>query len=112
MKRWAALAVLIIVIVLLLLYPLALAMAHDSWISRERITDPVTGEWCCNHQDCREEPGNVEAVDGGYRIKSTGEVIPRQRVIWRSPGGWWRCRYLDPAKNGATRCLIGPPQGM
>lgn len=84
---------------------------HDSWISRERIVDPVTNEWCCNHIDCAEEVSGVEAVDGGYLIKSTGEVIPRERVVWRSPGGWWRCRYLGGEKFGKTRCLIGPPQG-
>jgi hypothetical protein len=71
----------------------------------------VTKEWCCNDIDCQEEPGNVEAVEDGYRIVSTGEVIPRERVIWRSPGGWWRCRYLGGEKAGMTRCLIGPPMG-
>ena len=89
----------------------AAASAHDSWISRERLTDPVTREWCCNHIDCAEEVDNVEAVVGGYRIKSTGEIVARERVIWRSPGSWWRCRYLAGEKAGQTRCLIGPPQG-
>ena len=91
------------------------ALAHDhgpgSWINNERLIDPVTGEWCCNTNDCREEPDNVEAVPDGYRIRSTGEVIARDRVIWRSPGGWWRCRYLSAERDGQTRCLIGPPHG-
>jgi hypothetical protein len=90
----------------------ASARAHDhgpgSWINNERLHDPVTGEWCCNTVDCREESDNVEAVPEGYLIRSTGETIPRERVIWRSPGGWWRCRNLP---TGTTRCLIGPPQG-
>ena len=91
---------------------IAPVLAHDhgpgSWINNERIRDPVTGEWCCNLVDCREEPDNVEPVADGYRIRSTDELIPSARVIWRSPGGWWRCRNLT---TGATRCLIGPPQG-
>jgi hypothetical protein len=91
------------------------ALAHDhgygSWINNERLTDPRTGEWCCSTHDCREEPDNVEAVPDGYRILSTGEVIPRDRVIWRSPGGWWRCRYMSGERAGRTRCLIGPPLG-
>lgn len=99
------------------------ALAHDhgygSWINNERLIDPRTKEWCCNTNDCREEPDNVEAVPGGFLVKSTGEVIPKERVIWRSPGGWWRCRYLSPTavdennqpKMGKTRCLIGPPMG-
>jgi hypothetical protein len=86
--------------------------AHDhgpgSWINNEKLTDPQTGEWCCNLVDCREE--NVTPVDGGYLVE-TGEVIPQKRVIWRSPGSWWRCRYMSGAQEGQTRCLIGPPQG-
>lgn len=85
------------------------AFAHDSWISRNRITDPATGEWCCNHLDCR--PEKVTAVEGGYKTEY-GDVVPHRRVIWKSPDGhWWRCRHLGGATPGATRCLIGSPPG-
>lgn len=88
------------------------AKAHDhgagSWINHQNLRDPVTDQWCCDERDTREETDNVRAVEGGYLIISTGEVIPRERVIWRSPGGWWRSRNLS---DGTTRCLIGPPQG-
>jgi len=88
------------------------AAAHDhgpgSWINQQNLRDPVTGEYCCNLNDCAEESAdNIEAREGGYFIKSTGELIETARVIWKSPGGWWRCRYLD--FTGRTRCLIGPP---
>ena len=107
---WAWFGVLLCILVMFaLLMFLTGARAHDSWISRERIYDPVTKEWCCSAMDCQEEVDNVQAVEGGYRIKSTGEVIERERVTWRSPGGWWRCRYLGGPKEGLTRCLIGPP---
>ena len=94
----------------------SLALAHDhgpgSWINNERITDPVTKEWCCSTDDCQEEPTNVQAAAGGFTIISTGELIPTERVIWRSPGGWWRCRYMPGHYlAGKTRCLIGPPSG-
>ncbi len=86
--------------------------AHDTgegaWINNQRLTDPETKQWCCNLHDCRDETTNVRGVEGGYLIVSTGEVIPRERVIWKSPGGWWRCRNLS---DGSTRCLIGPPNG-
>lgn len=92
--------------------------AHDhgdgSWINHQNLRDPVSGEHCCNLNDCREE--KVEATAGGYLVE-TGEVIPSRRVVWRSPGGWWRCRYLGGEHTrpdqaaGKTRCLIGPPQG-
>jgi hypothetical protein len=87
------------------------AFAHDHWISRNRITDPQTGEWCCNHIDCAAVPaGGINEVKGGYAVVETGETVPYARVIWRSQDGtWWRCRNL---RTNATRCLIGPPQGF
>jgi hypothetical protein len=88
--------------------------AHDHWISRDRLVDPVNGEWCCNENDCALLPeSDVSAIPGGYHVASTGEDIPAARVIWKSADGrWWRCRYLSGAvKAGQTRCLIGPPPG-
>jgi hypothetical protein len=86
------------------------AVAHDHWISRNRMIDPQSGEWCCNHIDCTAVPaGGVAEQNGGYVVTETGETIPYARVIWRSQDGeWWRCRNL---RTNATRCLIGPPQG-
>ena len=90
----------------------SMAHAHDhgsgSWINHQNLRDPQTGQWCCDERDTQEENDNVEAVPGGYLIKSTGEIIPKERVIWRSPGGWWRSRNLS---DNTTRCLIGPPHG-
>lgn len=72
----------------------------------------MTGEWCCNVNDCAEEIGTVSQLpNGNYFIASTGEEIDAKRVIWRSPGSWWRCRYLAGERAGKTRCLIGPPRG-
>jgi hypothetical protein len=86
------------------------AGAHDHWIARERLHDPVTGAWCCNEIDCAPvKDGGVREVAGGFAIVDTGEVFPRARVIWRSPdGNWWRCRNIA---DNSTRCLIGPPFG-
>lgn len=99
-----------LITVVLVLVASTFAAAHDSWISRNRLTDPSSGEWCCNHIDCRAVPhGGVNEVSGGYVISETGETIPYARVIWRSQDGiWWRCRNM---RTNATRCLIGPPQG-
>lgn len=85
----------------------SLVHAHDSWISRQRITDPASGEWCCNMNDC--QPEQVREVRGGYSTQG-GDVVPYSRVIPKSPDGqWWRCRYMGGEKVGKTRCLIGPP---
>lgn len=83
------------------------ALAHDSWINSSQLRDPQSGEWCCNHIDCA--PEAVREVAGGYATAG-GDVVPFARVIWKSQDGrWWRCRYLDAARAGRTRCLIGPP---
>lgn len=91
----------------------SIALAHDHWINNLRLTDPTSGEWCCNHIDCAAEPaGGVTEGSGGYLVGATGEVIPYTRVIWKSQdGAWWRCRYLGGERAGKTRCLIGPPPG-
>lgn len=84
------------------------ALAHDHWINSMRLTDPVNGDWCCNHIDCTAVPaGGVGEVSGGFQVAETREVIPYTRIIWKSKdGAWWRCRNLQ---NNTTRCLIGPP---
>lgn len=95
------------------------ALAHDhgpgSWINQEHLTDPETGQWCCDEKDCSPVPaGGVEERAGGYFIKATGEVFPKARVIWKSPdGGWWRCEQIisDPSGRRPTRCLIAPIPG-
>lgn len=87
------------------------ANAHDSFISKKRLHDPSSKEWCCNHIDCAAVPvGGIAEYGRGYLVTETREVIPYARVLWESDDGrWWRCRNLD---TNATRCLIGPPQGM
>jgi hypothetical protein len=95
---------------LFVVFGASLATAHDHWISRNRITDPTSGEWCCNHIDCAEVPQNGVRENGvGYVVAETGETIPYARIIWKSQdGSWWRCRNM---RTNATRCLIGPPPG-
>src|SRR6266705_6497 len=72
------------------------APAHDHWINDQRLTDPMSGEWCCNEQDCAPEPaGAVRETSAGYLIVATGETIPFARAIPRSADGrFWRCKYL------------------
>jgi hypothetical protein len=100
-------------ILLVVLLMLGAAAAHDhgdgSWINTLGLSDPVTRLACCNANDCRELVDGIEETTGGYLIKATGEDIARERVIWRSPGGWWRCQHMEGPLTGKTRCLIGPP---
>jgi hypothetical protein len=99
-----------LLMVVIVLLASSFAAAHESWISSNRLTDPQSGEWCCNHIDCAAVPaGGLSESSGGFLVGETGEVIPYHRVIWRSQDGtWWRCRNM---RTNATRCLIGPPQG-
>lgn len=87
-----------------------LVMAHESWINRQNLTDPLSKQTCCNKNDCVEE--QVREVIGGYLVMS-GEVIPYSRVIWASPEGTWvRCRNTPTDPKSSTRCLIGPPPAL
>jgi hypothetical protein len=56
-----------------------LVRAHDHWINNLRLTDPASGEWCCNHIDCR--PEKVSEVAGGFTTEA-GDFVPYSRVIW------------------------------
>lgn len=103
----------------------ARAPAHESgpgyWISTNGLTDPLSGHSCCNKNDCEAvPPGGVAETTDGYLLAETGELIEKERVIWKSQDGqWWRCRYLSDRwvrnsdgrvfNSGETRCLIGPP---
>jgi hypothetical protein len=50
----------------------------------------------------------------GFFDKEAGDLIPYERVLWKSPDGkWWHGlgQDYDGTRGGKafTRCLIGPP---
>jgi len=77
------------------------------------VKDPITGDWCCDHQDC-EPIGHdmVMSYGAGYLFIPTGEIIPQNRVIQSKDGRFWRCVFLSGPKRGKTRCFIAPPVGF
>ncbi|HLN07928.1 MAG TPA: hypothetical protein VK281_03045 [Xanthobacteraceae bacterium] len=93
------------------------ALAHDHWISRENLSDPVTHSVCCGEGDCEDLGDQGIAVrerGATFVLGDSGEQIEKNRVLWRSPNGhWWRCGYdareVDGSQHTVTRCLIGPP---
>lgn len=94
------------------------ALSHDNWINKNGLRDPISGHYCCNAMDCRAVPKDgLRETGGGYLIVESGETIPYNRIVWRSPDGtWWRCQYgasqwSGTFMGGTTRCLIGPPPG-
>lgn len=100
---------LVCVVIISLLISIGISKGHEHWINQEKLTDPISGEWCCNEYDCNPLPvGGVSQQRHGVLIFETGEIIPNDRIIWKSPDGqWWRCHRNDEQKS--TRCLIGPP---
>ena len=105
---------------LVLLAPCArTAFAHGewAWIGDGRLTNPVTGKWCCGEDDCFVlDPGTVTEARTSYRVRLEGPEIPdrfRGRVVtvprsWAQPtrdhhGRAWVCLDLT---TGAPRCLF------
>ena len=87
----------------------SVADAHDHWINHAGLTDPVSGQWCCNQFDCTPVPaGGIRSTATGYLVVETGEEIPSTRLLPSQDGTFWRCRNRQ---SNTTRCLIGPPPG-
>ena len=109
--------------------------AHDSWISREHMRNPVTLDWCCGRGDC----GIVlpapkatatgcaihgeEIVDLDGRRLRVDEVVPYDETQPSPDGHFYRChtvgRDYDEDGNpneylwdGERRCFFAPPQSL
>lgn len=78
---------------------------HD-WMRADNFRNPVTGEHCCGEDDCLVVPvADVELTQGGWRILSTGELIPERETLRSRDGKFWRCHM----PNGRRRCFFAPP---
>jgi hypothetical protein len=127
MKLFGALAV----AMLLLIGP---SPAHQSWISQEGATNPVTGKWCCGARDCGiVMPAPIattagwaihgdEIIDHDGRRVRVDEVVPYEEASPSPDGYFWRCHTLEgtlyDVQNHATyvdgqrRCFFAPPQSL
>jgi hypothetical protein len=86
---------------------IAPAAAHDSWINKERRTNPA-GEWCCNVQDCSVIPDEqVSVTPQGYYLVATGEFIAHAQAAVSGDNRFWACRRRDQS----IRCFFFPPPG-
>jgi hypothetical protein len=112
MKIWIILAA--------LLFSATASSAHDWYIGQR---DPVTGGSCCTTAasaksgDCNElliEPGVLEPVPEGYRIRLTVEqarrlnplrtmpvdtIVPEERIQESGDGNWHMCIPSYPVGN-------------
>lgn len=83
----------------------AAALAHDSWINRGRYLEYGTVNHCCGDHDCTAWPrSDIEESAEGYRIRSTGEFVPRFKAQGSEDGDYWICRK----STGAIRCFFTP----
>jgi hypothetical protein len=109
--------------------------AHDSWISRQRILNPVTQEWCCGTNECGiVMPVPVATAAGwaihgeeiidvdGLRVR-VDEIVPYREAMPSPDGYFWRCHSTVNLDYGVTndaaflvdgerRCFFAPPQSL
>jgi len=123
LRRLIEITIGLVVLALALWLLLTLAVdAHDSWISRGALRNPVTNEWCCGEGDCFVVPSEqVSARADGYHVvirettKTYGgavsttmtraEIVPYAEAQPSPDGAYWRCKRPD----GSRRCFFAPP---
>jgi hypothetical protein len=79
--------------------------------------DPYTGIFnfsgvnCCTGHDCLQaaDPNDFEPVTNGYKVRSTGEVVPMSTTGFSPDANWHVCRKSDVKKT--IRCLLVPAGG-
>jgi hypothetical protein len=90
----------------------------DNTLVNQYQHDPYRGifNWagvhCCNGEDCRKivDPKDIEPIQGGYRVRSTGEIVDKKYTGISPDNGWHICRRSD--LNRTIRCLLVPPSGV
>lgn len=123
MKAWIILAA--------LLFSGTVAHAHDWYIGKR---DPVTGGGCCttaanaSYGDCNQlviEPGVLEPVPEGYRVRLTVEqarrlnplrtlpvdtIVPEERIQESGDGNFHMCipSYPSPNMQADFFCFFRP----
>lgn len=73
------------------------------------------GAECCSSADCSQRPeGEISTVEGGYRVNTTGEIIPYSDYrIKRSRDEFYhRCAAGGDMSAKHSICLYVPDQGF
>ena len=94
--------------------------SHESWISRDKYRDPLTGQLCCNKQDCRTlSSEEVSQYKDRFEIAVPyfGEMkkftIPSSRILPSQDGEYWACLSSESFSKGrgvrlGVRCFFAP----
>jgi hypothetical protein len=102
--------------------------SHESWISAEGGTNPVTGKWCCGARDCGIVMPAPTATAAGWAIHGEeiidfdgrrvriDEVVPYEEAS-PSPDHSLEGTFYDVQNHatyvdGKRRCFFAPPQSL
>jgi len=101
-----------VILAILLLAGPTLALAHGDWdwIRQGDFRDSL-GKPCCGPNDCRMVPDSEveELKNGDFKLRSTGENIPRSQTRPSPDAHYWRCHYYVNGKSFTrTRCFWHP----
>lgn len=97
---------------------LAAFSAFVAWAPEPALAhDPYTGIFnfngvnCCTGHDCLQavDPKDFEPISNGYKVRSTGEVVPMSTTGFSPDANWHICRKSDSKKT--IRCLLVPSGG-
>lgn len=96
------------------------ADAHDALPTAAQPNGWAYPVACCSGYDCRAvgdsrsgAPIRVYETAEGYRISTTGEVIPMlDRKVRPSPDGEFHWCSVGGKADGKTICLFAPPRGF
>lgn len=81
--------------------------AHDFWLNKQKV-DPVTKNFCCGADDCRQLPKDqVKVEQQGYLLLDTGEIVGFSRAQPSPDGQYWVCRWGRGTAGGPeTKCFF------
>lgn len=69
---------------------------------------------CCSNKDCSPLRTPISAIEGGWYLAESGEIIPfsDSKIRDSKDGDFHRCVYQFGPHKGNTRCLYVPPVGF
>lgn len=121
-RDWPVVIILTIVVILSLAWMIASSPSLSADLEPgfrtgplvDEYRNPITGAYCCNHEDRFRVPaGGLEAVEGGYRVTMAAYgrwrsyFVPADHAqVNRDDGGIWA--YILGSSPDTIRCLLLP----
>jgi len=90
----------------------SLALAHDSWISRDQYRSPSSGSWCCDEHDCSPiDDRQIMKTVNGFLVVGL-YLVAYEHALPSGDDRYWVC--FNKEGTGAhdrpkdVRCLFVP----